>query len=267
VFSEGFGSNTRAEKALLFEYNGTDYTKSSILDFAESGTWTKAAFMKGKTDAVTQATLRTAASNLQRFCVIFYGPEFADSLKQLIDALENDPYLWEDFENLFVLWRVNLMLQQVGMILHSELYWKEDRDLATVAGCAGLLRGKTEECISQFYTKTGGVTEAPHRKFHEGSKIAETIVFRVPSPPKTPSPKKPPGTDVDNTEELLRDLDEDGEIREDGEEEKKERRKREKGGRQGNRGQRGKRGPHLLLKSYGDSAVEEQGGRDSKVRQ
>ncbi|KAJ1384083.1 hypothetical protein B484DRAFT_410921 [Ochromonadaceae sp. CCMP2298] len=186
LFSEGFGPNTRVEKALLFEYNGTDYSKSSILEFAEPATWTRADFKRGTTDSVTRTVLRTAANNLQRFCVMFYALEFNSTLEPLIDALGNDPYLWEDIENFFVLWRINLMLQQVGMTLSSEQFWKEERDLATVGGCAGLLLAKTEECIDQFRTKTGGVTEAPHRKFHEGSKIAETIVFRVPSPPKTP---------------------------------------------------------------------------------
>ncbi|KAJ1385508.1 hypothetical protein B484DRAFT_410485 [Ochromonadaceae sp. CCMP2298] len=214
VFSEGFGLNTRAEKALLFEYNGTNYSKSSILEFAEPGTWTKADFKRGKTDPTTRATLRTAANN--------------------------DPYLWEDFDNLFVLWRINLMLQQVGMILHSEQFWKEDRDVATVVGCAGLLWGKIEECIDQFRTKTGGVTEEPHRKFYEGSKIAETIVFRVPSPPKTPSSKKTPGIDTENPEELLRDLDEDGEIRE------------EEGRKKRKRGGKGKRGDEKEIGDKGD---------------
>jgi hypothetical protein len=66
---------------------------------------------------VTRTVLRTAANNLQRFCVMFYGPEFTDTLKPLINALDNDPYLWEDFENLYVLWRINLMLQKVGMTI------------------------------------------------------------------------------------------------------------------------------------------------------
>jgi hypothetical protein len=54
-------------------------------------------------DTTTRATLRAAANNLQRFCVIFFGPEFKDALMPLIDALDNDAYLWEDYENRYII--------------------------------------------------------------------------------------------------------------------------------------------------------------------
>ncbi|KAJ1380688.1 hypothetical protein B484DRAFT_440923 [Ochromonadaceae sp. CCMP2298] len=103
VFSEGFGESTRVASALRFEYNGTDMVSNSILEFAEPGSWALADFKAGKLDKPTRDMLRAAANNLQRFCVVFYGPEFKTAFKPLIDALDNDPYLWEDLENRFIL--------------------------------------------------------------------------------------------------------------------------------------------------------------------
>jgi hypothetical protein len=161
------------------------------------------------------------------FCVVFYGPEFKTAFKPLIDALDNDPYLWEDLENRFILWRVSLKLQEAGIMIHTAKQWKLVGDLATVRDCAEMVEGKMAEMMNEFSTKTGGVTEAPHRRFWVNSNTAGSMKFRVPTTRaarvsnKVRSDAERPGD--------LEDLDQDGELTPPG---KKKRRRGGGGGKE-----------------------------------
>ncbi|KAJ1421885.1 hypothetical protein B484DRAFT_433146 [Ochromonadaceae sp. CCMP2298] len=153
LFPEGFGEGSRVRKAL----------RTRLVD------------------RPTEDVLRAVANNMQRFCAMFFGPEFRQALKPLIDSLDHEAHVSEDFESRYILWRLNLTLQQIGIITHFHKQWQTERDLATVARCAQLTGGMFVEELTKLRARTTSSASAPRSQRRCNSECP---------PPPLPSKKR-----------------------------------------------------------------------------
>jgi hypothetical protein len=203
VMSDGFGEDSRFQSALHIRYDAVDFSKLSLLDFYSTQVG-PGAFKKGDQSPDGRSIIRTSLINKQKFMAIFFDPVFNDVFKLITDALENEIYIWQDFDNVYLLHRLSMLMQQWSITITTE--GGEDNEPAPWAnprGCQTLLRDRCIVFMNSLRNKTDGVTESPHKKYYGVTKVYASMKWRS---VKRQAPEKP------EAQEKMGDLDETGEL-------------------------------------------------------
>mmetsp|Transcript_11528 Transcript_11528/g.25608 ORF Transcript_11528/g.25608 Transcript_11528/m.25608 type:complete len:219 (+) Transcript_11528:609-1265(+) len=110
VMDEGFGDDSRFQKALLLKFDSLRYQDLSILDFLSPANFKEAIFRSTTTDDA-QGFMRTALENYQLFGVTFSHPDFSTALEPIIASLRKDYRVWSRIQDDYLMYRVSLMFE------------------------------------------------------------------------------------------------------------------------------------------------------------
>ncbi|KAJ1408565.1 hypothetical protein B484DRAFT_469015, partial [Ochromonadaceae sp. CCMP2298] len=147
VLADGFGPDSRLERALGLQLESLDYEQLYIGDF---GIGLGAGSFKADNTKEPRDSLATCLDNFQQFWRVFSCPEFGSSLQPLINSLRDDFNVWSRMQNNYLLYRVSLMLhswaEDVARQVKSVKF--PDREFKDGPGCAGLLGDYGRDFVS-----------------------------------------------------------------------------------------------------------------------
>jgi hypothetical protein len=211
VMMDGFDDGSRFLAALHLQFNATDFTKVSILDFVEAKALKAVRFVQEPADHTGRDLIKVALENLERFMAAFCHQDFKGALQPVIDQISSGDRLWDDFDDAYLLFRVQKMLQKYGMCVSNQLRdaMFDTISMLTPKGCADLLTKYAEQLVKDAKGLSDGWNVAPHYKFYKSGGSFESFKFRANKPaPKPAAQKRERGE--------LEDLDEGGEIQKEG---------------------------------------------------
>ncbi|KAJ1384813.1 hypothetical protein B484DRAFT_410689, partial [Ochromonadaceae sp. CCMP2298] len=168
VMQGGFGPGSRFQNALFLRFSATDHSKISIADFGSPKEATTTTFEVGRSTPEARSQLGRWLGNLQLFYGAFSGPAFLSPLDPLIKSLTNDFYLWSQFQDFFLLFRVSLLLSNFSTDINtqerSELL--PDLELSTSEANGKLLLTYGKMFVSDASTLSNGWSKDGHSLYY-----------------------------------------------------------------------------------------------------
>mmetsp|Transcript_11529 Transcript_11529/g.25620 ORF Transcript_11529/g.25620 Transcript_11529/m.25620 type:complete len:350 (+) Transcript_11529:609-1658(+) len=192
VMDEGFGDDSRFQKALLLKFDSLRYQDLSILDFLSPANFKEAIFRSTTTDDA-QGFMRTALENYQLFGVTFSHPDFSTALEPIIASLRKDYRVWSRIQDDYLMYRVSLMFELFSedVCRQSKSPTFPDRAFPDGKGCAALLQD-----YADTFTKSAaaadkgddGWTIDGHFSFYTPNGLANDMKFRSRKRSAAPQP-------------------------------------------------------------------------------
>ncbi|KAJ1390229.1 hypothetical protein B484DRAFT_409078, partial [Ochromonadaceae sp. CCMP2298] len=182
VMQTGWGEDSRFQHGLKLDFSSLNHKAVSICDFLDPKDASTKAFEKDRSTPGMRERLRLALDNFQLFLAANSHKDFLSSLTVVTDSLRDNFYMWQQFHNPYLLFRVSLMLENFGDDVRTQKRSEMDPelDLRDGPGCAkllnlygvqfvkdaeGLLHGCTSNGHSDFYAlDQGQFHEIQHRE-------------------------------------------------------------------------------------------------------
>ncbi|KAJ1386640.1 hypothetical protein B484DRAFT_410144, partial [Ochromonadaceae sp. CCMP2298] len=168
VMQSGFGPGSRFQNALFLRFSATNHSKISIVDFGSPKEATTTTFEVGRSTPEARSQICRWLGNFQLFYGAFSDPAFLSPLDSLIKSLTNDYYLWSQFQDFFLLFRVSLLLSNFSTDINTQE--KSDMlpnlELSTSKATAHLLLTYAKMFVSDACTLSNGWSKDGHNLYY-----------------------------------------------------------------------------------------------------
>jgi hypothetical protein len=188
IYDEG----KKLEIFLLGDYPLYDRSQISLKDFlsfkSDSIKWGKSPSREGR------AGFTDAFTNFQRVLVVYFGNDYSECCKDVLDVLNEDDDILQEYNDSYI----QIKLEMAISLFYHDIY-KEKESLAyptllmtTPSECATLLRHYLREEIEK--SRSTSLTSAswerhPHSKFYSQEGTYNKVQFRKSIKPEVPSNK------------------------------------------------------------------------------